>query len=154
MATSENTAHQFNNDDSAARQARVDRLLDAIEMVKQDEREEARRMLRDLIREDNDFEDAWLWMSVAVDTLDQSGLCLDNVLRINPENALAAGALSRLRESEMRMAQRRARFRGRRDAAFVLMWLVIFALLFAVAVTVFGAMSRMFPAEAVLRLMG
>lgn len=154
MATSENTAHQSSDGDSAAHQARVDRLLDAIEMVKQDEREEARRLLRDLIREDNDFEDAWLWMSVAVDTLDQSGLCLDNVLRINPDNALAAGALSRLRESEMRMAQRRARFRGRRDAAFVLMWLIIFALLFAVAITIFGAMSRLFPAEALLALMG
>jgi hypothetical protein len=154
MATSENTAHQSSEGDAAARQARVDRLLDAIELVKQDEREEARRLLRDLIREDNDFEDAWLWMSVAVDTLDQSGLCLDNVLRINPDNALAASALSRLRESEMRMAQRRARFRGRRDAAFVLMWLIIFALLFAVAVTIFGAMSRMFPAEAMFLPMG
>src|SRR5690606_17625715 len=103
---------------NAARQARIDRLLDAIELLKEDSREEARRLLRDLIREDNDFEDAWLWMSVAVDTLDQSGLCLDNVLRINPENTLAAGALSRLRESELRMAERRARYRGRRDVAF------------------------------------
>jgi hypothetical protein len=48
---------------------RIDKLLDAIELVKANRRSEARHVLRDLIREDNDFEDAWLWMSVAVDSL-------------------------------------------------------------------------------------
>ena len=61
--------------------------------MKANQRDEARALLRDLISEDSDFEEAWLWLSVAVELLDQSSLCLDNVLRVNPENLQAAGAL-------------------------------------------------------------
>jgi hypothetical protein len=111
---------------------RVDRLLDAIELVKSDQREEARRLLRELIQEDGDFEDAWLWMSVAVDTLDQSSLCLDNVLRVNPNNIEAAGALYRLRESHIVMEKRRARLKMVRDMSLTIMWLLIVGVLFGV----------------------
>lgn len=113
-------------------QTRIDRLLDAIELVKGDSREEAQAALRELIREDSDFEDAWLWMSVAVDSLDQSSICLDNVLRVNPENMQAAGALYRIRESEIRMEKRRSQLRFYRDFSRGLLWLLIFVLLFAV----------------------
>jgi tetratricopeptide (TPR) repeat protein len=112
--------------------ARIDRLLDAIDLVQDNRYEEARTLLRELIREDNDFEDAWLWLSVTVDSLDQSSLCLDNVLRVNPDNALAAGALYRLRESEIRMEQRRERLRLIRDVSLGLFWLLVIALLYAV----------------------
>jgi hypothetical protein len=111
---------------------RVDRLLDAVELVKADQREEARRLLRELIQEDGDFEDAWLWMSVAVDTLDQSSLCLDNVLRVNPNNMEAAGALYRLRESYIIVEKRRARLKVARDVSLMVMWLLIVSILFGV----------------------
>ncbi|MFN8530104.1 MAG: hypothetical protein U0670_16005 [Anaerolineae bacterium] len=114
---------------------RIDRLLDAIELVKSNRREEARLVLRDLIREDANFEDAWLWMSVVVDSLDQSSLSLENVLRVNPHNADAAGALYRIRIPEMQLARRRARLRWWRDAALVLMWILILLILFAVILT-------------------
>lgn len=110
---------------------RIDLLLDAIELVKLNRRGEARHLLRDLIREDANFEDAWLWMSVAVDSLDQSSICLDNVLRVNPKNADAAGALYRIRIPEMAMEQRRARLRFYRDLSLTSMWIVITALLTA-----------------------
>jgi hypothetical protein len=116
---------------------RVDLLLDAIELVKLDRREEARVILRDLIRDDSDFEEAWLWMSVAVDSLDQSSVCLDNVLRVNPRNLWAAGALYRLRESEIQMEKRRIRLRSMRDLALSLLWLLSLGLLFAVMFTSF-----------------
>ncbi len=115
--------------------ARIDRLLDAIDLVKADRRSEARHLLRNLIGEDNDFEDAWLWMSVAVDSLDQSSICLDNVLRVNPKNSEAAGALYRIRIPEMQMQKQRARLRLYRDAALTTMWLIITALLIAVFMT-------------------
>ncbi|RMG89474.1 MAG: hypothetical protein D6712_01635 [Chloroflexi bacterium] len=99
---------------------RIDRLLDAIELIKLGKRRDAVTLLKALIREDSDFEDAWLWMSVAVDSIDQSVICLDNVLRINPNNAYAAGALYRLRASEMAMQRRRARYRLYRDIALIL----------------------------------
>jgi hypothetical protein len=111
--------------------ARIDRLLDAIELVKANRRREARDLLRELIQEDNDFEDAWLWMSVAVDSLDQSSICLDNVLRVNPKNSEAAGALYRIRIPEMEMEKRRTRLRFYRDLSFMAMWLLIFFALFA-----------------------
>jgi hypothetical protein len=111
---------------------RVDRLLDAVELVKADQREEARRLLRELIQEDGNFEDAWLWMSVAVDTLDQSTLCLDNVLRVNPNNSEAAGALYRLRESHIVVEKRRARLKMVRDMLITIMWLLIVSVLFGV----------------------
>jgi hypothetical protein len=106
---------------------RIDRLLDAIELIKANHRDEARLLLRDLIREDSDFEDAWLWMSVAVDSLDQASVCLDNVLRVNPRNYEAAGALFRIRIPEMKMKKRRSHLRMYRDMAFTVMWIIIIA---------------------------
>jgi hypothetical protein len=118
--------------------ARIDRLLDAIDLVQDNRHEEARTLLRELIREDNDFEDAWLWLSVTVDSLDQSSLCLDNVLRVNPDNALAAGALYRLRESEIRMEKHRERLRLIRDVSLGLFWLLVIVLLYAVLFSYIG----------------
>lgn len=114
---------------------RIDRLLDAIELVQMDRRDEARALLRALIHDYNDFEHAWLWLSVAVDSLDQSTLCLDNVLRVNPNNAEAAGALYRLRETEIRVEQRRARLRMWRDTSLGIFWLLFMILMFAVLIT-------------------
>ncbi len=111
---------------------RIDRLLDAIELMKFDRRAEAQDILRELIRENSDFEDAWLWMSVAVDSLDQSSICLDNVLRINPNNTYAAGALFRLRETDMLMQKRRSRLRMWRDLTLGSLWMMFLFLLFAV----------------------
>lgn len=110
---------------------RIDRLFDAIDLVKQDRRDDALHLLRQLIREDNNFEAAWLWMSVAVDSLDQSSLCLDNVLRVNPKNLDAAGALYRIRGPEMLLEKQRARLRLYRDLAFIGMWLLVILLLYA-----------------------
>lgn len=104
---------------------RVERLLDAIELIKHNETQQARDLLRSIIQEDSNFEDAWLWMSVVVDVLDQSIVCLDNVLRINPDNWQAAGALHRLRESELLMQKRRSQLRFYRDLSYIGMTILI-----------------------------
>src|SRR5262245_31152128 len=103
--------------------------MDAIDLLKEDRRREAVQLLREWIREDNDFEDAWLWMSVAVDSLDQSSICLDNVLRVNPTNGEAASALHRIRGPEMLLQKQRTRIRMYRDLSLVGMWLLIVFLL-------------------------
>jgi hypothetical protein len=121
-------------------ESRVDRLLDAIELVKADRREEARTLLRSLVNEDGDFEDAWLWLSVAVDSLDQSSVCLDNVLRVNPRNAEAAGALYRIRLPEIAMDKRRNRLRLYRDLALGSMWALALFLLYAMLFIYFGVL--------------
>jgi hypothetical protein len=120
---------------SAEAASRIDRLMDAIELVKTEHRREAINILRELIREDNDFEDAWLWMSVAVESLDQSSICLDNVLRVNPNNFNAASALHRIRSPEMEMEKRRGRIRIYRDLAFSLLWLLVVILLYTLLFT-------------------
>lgn len=126
---------------SEERANRIDRLLDAIELVKEDRREEAQQVLRGLIAEDGDFEDAWLWMSVAVDSLDQSSVCLDNVLRVNPSNFHAAGALYRIRERDIRMQKRLARMQFNRDVSFVVFWVLILGLLFVMTMAFFGLVT-------------
>lgn len=113
---------------------RVERLLDAIELVKNSQRKEAMPLLRSIIHEDSNSEDAWLWMSVAVDSLDQSIVCLDNVLRINPNNWQAAGALHRLRESEMVMEKRRSQLRFYRDLSYVGMMVITMMWIFTLAI--------------------
>jgi hypothetical protein len=123
----------------------IDRLLDAIELVKADRREEARVLLRELIQQDADFEDAWLWMSVAVDSLDQSSICLDNVLRVNPNNMPAAGALYRLREAEILMEKQRARLQLIHRALLVVFWMMILGLLFAIMITETERMRQLYP---------
>ena len=124
---------------TAEADSRIDRLMDAIELVKADHRREAINILRELIREDNDFEDAWLWMSVAVESLDQSSICLDNVLRVNPGNFNAATALHRIRSPEMEMEKRRGRIRMYRDLAFGLLWVLVFILLYTLLFTFLNA---------------
>lgn len=118
--------------ESTERASRVERLLDAIELVQDNRREEAVPLLRELIGEDKDFEEAWLWMSVAVDSMDKSIVCLDNVLRINPNNSQAAGALFRLREAEMGDERKRASLRQYRDMALLSFWMLIIGVLYAI----------------------
>jgi predicted Zn-dependent protease len=118
---------------------RFHRLLDAQELVELGKRAEALAILRTLIREDKDFEEAWLWMSVVAETVDQSVVCLDNVLRINPKNQYALGALYKLREGEMKSEMHRAKIRSQRDMSLGGVWLLSFILLFAI---LFSAFTR------------
>jgi hypothetical protein len=129
---------------------RIDRLLDAIEFVQSDQREQARALLRGLISENGDFEDAWLWMSVAVDSFDQSAVCLENVLRINPDNQIAAGALYQLRASDIAQERRRSRLRFWRDMALIVFWLLLLTLLFALLFHFFARAESALEALATL----
>jgi hypothetical protein len=126
---------QTEPDNEAEGEHRIDRLLDAIDLVKEDKRAEALPLLRSLIHDNSDFEDAWLWMSVAVDTLDQAIICLDNVLRINPDNTNAAAALYRLQQKEFAGQQKRVQLRSYRDMCLVLLWILILVLMFAILFT-------------------
>lgn len=136
-SASETWTREDNAAERASRQSRVERLLDAIDLVKEDRRDEARAILRELIRQDGDFAEAWLWMSVAVDSLDQAAISLENVLRVNPHHFEAAGALYHLRRRDVTMERRRTRLRLWRDAVTMLFWVLVMGILFVV---VFGAM--------------
>jgi tetratricopeptide (TPR) repeat protein len=120
----------------------VDLLMDAIDLLNADQREQARAILRSLIQEDSDFEDAWLWMSLAVDTLDQATVCLENALRVNPKNARAAEALLRLRAPDMAITRRRDSLREWRDLVLGLFWMLFFGTLCASLATYAALMEQ------------
>jgi tetratricopeptide (TPR) repeat protein len=61
-------------------------------------REEARRLLMQVIERDEQNEQAWLWLSGAVEDPADQQIALENVLAINPNNSAARAGLEWLRE--------------------------------------------------------
>jgi hypothetical protein len=77
--------------------ANVDALLrTGIEAVRAGKKEEARRMFEKVIELDEQNEQAWIWMSAAVETKEDQIVCLENVLTINPNNDKAKQGLKAL----------------------------------------------------------
>jgi hypothetical protein len=68
-------------------------------------------------------------------------VCLDNALRINPDNPRAAAALVRLREDDLIIAGRRGRYKLFRDLSITSMWLLVVVSLCA-ALATFGSYYR------------
>jgi len=56
--------------------------------------QDARRLLRQVVGLDPDNESAWLWLSGAVDSLSERQHCLEQVLRLNPDNPHARAGLT------------------------------------------------------------
>jgi len=71
-------------------------LNQAIAALKAGRREEGRRLLESVLVADKRNEQAWLWMSGAVDNDRERIVCLENVLTINPYNQKAAKVLEAL----------------------------------------------------------
>ena len=71
-------------------------LAQSVQLLKAGQREEARKLLMQLIEQDEKNEQAWLWLSGAVDTNEDRRICLENVLTINPDNATARKGLAKL----------------------------------------------------------
>lgn len=105
--------------------SQFNQLLSAIDLVEQNQKAEARTILKALLQEDSNSEQVWLWMSVVVENIDQSALCLDNVLRINPSNHDAGFALSKLRQLEVRVEKRRQHLIRLRSWCFAALWLMV-----------------------------
>lgn len=74
----------------------VAQLNQAIELFKAGEREEAFSLLRALTQQRPDMEMAWMWLAAVTEDTDQKISALQRVLKINPANEKARGALTRL----------------------------------------------------------
>lgn len=68
-------------------------LQEAIEAIRQGQRSRGRDLLTRLLRSNQNNPTYWLWMSSTVDTVKERAFCLQNVLRLDPENALARRGL-------------------------------------------------------------
>lgn len=75
---------------------RIQRALKALRAGRKDE---ARSILLSVVDEQEDNERAWLYLSAAVETLEEQQICLENVLAINPTNEKARQGLERVNKA-------------------------------------------------------
>jgi hypothetical protein len=75
-----------------------DLLQRGIAAIKAGDKAEARRLLGRVIRQNPRDEQAWLWMSGAVDAAQDRAACLTKVLAINPHNETAQRGLAALQK--------------------------------------------------------
>lgn len=71
---------------------------DAINAIKNGNKEEGRQILEQILETDETNEDVWLWLSTVVESDDDREICLENVLAINPTHAVAQNALNAVRD--------------------------------------------------------
>lgn len=67
-----------------------------IEAARRGDREAARLLLRQVVSADPKNEAGWMWLATVVDNLAERRSCLQNALRLNPNNQRARDALNRL----------------------------------------------------------
>lgn len=68
-------------------------LQRAITAFKAGRKEEARTLFMDVVEQDQHNEQAWLYLSALVDTLEEQQICLENVLTVNPNHEKAKQGL-------------------------------------------------------------
>lgn len=73
-------------------------IQQAKQLINANRRREARAILEEVVTVDEQNEQAWLWLSAAVETPEDQELCLENVLSINPANQKALKGLDALRQ--------------------------------------------------------
>lgn len=74
-------------------------LKAGITAVKKGDRVQGRELLEKVLAADERNEQAWLWLSGAVESIEDRQICLENVLAINPDNALAKKGLAKLTQA-------------------------------------------------------
>lgn len=72
-------------------------VREGIAAFKAGRRQEALKLLSKATELDERNEEAWLWLSAVVDTLENQQICLENVLAINPNNTRALQGLEAIR---------------------------------------------------------
>ncbi len=73
-------------------------LRDAIAAYRSGNKSQAREMLLEAVALDEHHEQAWLWLSAVVDSVEDQITCLENVLTINPNNEKARQGIQLLNE--------------------------------------------------------
>ncbi len=68
---------------------------------------EASRLLMQVVERDEHNEQAWLWLSGVVDSLDDRRVCLENVLALNPNHSAALAGLRHLDQAAAAEARSR-----------------------------------------------
>ena len=77
----------------------------AIAALKAGRKDEARDLLLDIVDKNERHEQAWLYLSALVDSLEDQETCLENVLELNPANEKARQALEKVRQKRAKRGQ-------------------------------------------------
>ena len=77
----------------------------AVAAFKAGRKDEARDLLLDLVDKNEHHEQAWLYLSALVDSLEDQQTCLENVLELNPANEKARQALEKVRQKLAKRGQ-------------------------------------------------
>lgn len=86
--------------------ANVDAMVkEAIRAYRSGRTEEARTLLLKATEIDETHEQAWMWLSAVVDSVNDQIVCLENVLLLNPDNQNAKRGLDRLRAQQAKQSQ-------------------------------------------------
>lgn len=85
-----------------------DALKEGIRALRAGDRPRARELLTAIVTADEHNEQAWLWLSHAVDSDQERLICIENVLTLNPNNQQAQQALKKIeaRRAKKQAAQR------------------------------------------------
>jgi hypothetical protein len=83
-------------------------LQEGIAAAKAGQLEMARARLLQVIELDDHNEQAWLWLSQAVESDEDRYICMENILAINPDNAAAKAGLEYLRQQGVRPPEQAA----------------------------------------------
>lgn len=73
-----------------------EQLQEGIRAAKAGDRETARTLLLRVVTEEEENEQAWLWLSGVMETWEERRICLENVLTLNPDNEVAQRGLAKL----------------------------------------------------------
>ncbi|MBZ0303964.1 MAG: hypothetical protein K8J31_29770 [Anaerolineae bacterium] len=76
-------------------------VREAIAIYRAGEKEQARALLLQAVDLDENHEQAWLWLSAVVDSVEDQITCLENVLTINPENEKARQGIRLLNDKQV-----------------------------------------------------
>jgi hypothetical protein len=82
-----------------------DKLQQAITAIKSGDKETGKQLLIEILKVDRRNEVAWLWMTKVVDSQDERIKCLQNVLKINPDNEAAKRGLAIFQQKQVKPAQ-------------------------------------------------
>ena len=77
-------------------------LYDGAVAVQQRDLERARDLLLQVVEVDEENVEAWLWLSGAVDSLDDQQTALENVLELEPNNQPAQQGLAWIQQQRQR----------------------------------------------------
>jgi len=81
-------------------------LQAGIAALKRGDRAQAHNLLLRVVTAEENNEKAWLWLSGAVDSVEEQRICLENVLALNPDNKTARRGLAKLRRQEQEEEER------------------------------------------------